>query len=292
VAAAGARYDGNPYLEMVDVSSVGYWGEGWSNYMPVFQYQKALIDIYLDAFKRTPLLMNFDQAEALAYGVSHGTGWRLDCWGDMGMLGGEKKSGRSLMLDRYPEQVVETNIQNAWMRSPVSLETSWVPGYRREKKWHRGYIMEQALRWHVSSVNIKSSAIPPDWKQKFREFEKKMGYRFVLRRFEYPGSVRAGDMMPVESWWVNKGVAPVYANYKLAFAFGDAVMPAAVNLRKWLPGHAVFDGSLYVPETLKPGKYRMRVAMLDPRTGLPAIKLAISGRQPDGWYDVGDIEVR
>jgi hypothetical protein len=69
-------------------------------------------------------------------------------------------------------------------------------------------------------------------------------------------------------------------------------MPAGVDLRRWLPGDAVFDGSLYVPETLKPGKYRMRVAMLDPRTDTPAIKLAISGSQPDGWYDEGDIEVR
>jgi hypothetical protein len=112
VAAAGARYDGNPYLEMVDISSIGYWGEGWSHYMPAFKYQKPLIDIYLDAFKRTPLLMNFDQARALTYAVSHGAGWRLDCWGDMGMLKGEKESGRSLMLDRYPEQVVEAGIQN------------------------------------------------------------------------------------------------------------------------------------------------------------------------------------
>jgi hypothetical protein len=69
-------------------------------------------------------------------------------------------------------------------------------------------------------------------------------------------------------------------------------MPAGVDLRRWLPGDAVFDGSLYVPETLKAGKYRIRVAMLDPRTDTPAIKLAISGRQPDGWYDVGEIEVR
>ena len=50
VAEAGKRYDGNPYLDSVDISSVGYWGEGWSPYMPAFQYQKALIDIWFDAF--------------------------------------------------------------------------------------------------------------------------------------------------------------------------------------------------------------------------------------------------
>ena len=42
---------------------------------------------------------------------------------------------------------------------------------------------------------------------------------------------------------------------------------------------------------LKPGAYRVRVAMLDPRTDQPAIKFAIEGRQPDGWYDLGEVSV-
>src|SRR5205807_10527105 len=83
VAAAGKRYDGHPYLDSVDISSVGYWGEGWSNYMPAFEFQKPLIDIWFDAFPRTPLLMNFDEPHALAYGTGRGAGWRFDCLGDL-----------------------------------------------------------------------------------------------------------------------------------------------------------------------------------------------------------------
>lgn len=164
VAAAGARYDGHPDLDSVDISSVGYWGEGWSPYMPPFPYQKALIDIWLEAFKHTPLLMNFDQEEALAYGTQEGAGWRLDCWGDLRVLSGARWCH---MLDMYPEQIVRAGIQEVWRRSPVSLETCWVPGYWKQKGWPLDYILEQALRWHVSSVNIKSSAIPPEWKQAF-----------------------------------------------------------------------------------------------------------------------------
>src|SRR5260370_5414088 len=83
VAEAGKRYDGNPYLDSVDISSVGYWGEGWSPYMPPFSNQEELIDIWLNAFRRTPLLLNFDEQQALTYGTEHGAGWRLDCLGDM-----------------------------------------------------------------------------------------------------------------------------------------------------------------------------------------------------------------
>lgn len=79
VAAAGERYDGMPDLDTVDIPSIGYWGEGWSPYMPPFPYQKAAIEIWLDSVKRTPLLMNFDEQQALTYGTEHGAGWRVDC---------------------------------------------------------------------------------------------------------------------------------------------------------------------------------------------------------------------
>jgi len=97
-------------------------------------------------------------------------------------------------------------------------------------------------------------------------------------------------------WWLNAGVAPVYRQYELALelrsASSSAEIKLPVDVRKWLPGDAVFDGTVCIPESLKPGSYRLRVALLDPRTGQPAIKLAIEGLEPDGWYDLAPIEVR
>jgi len=295
VAAAGERYDGHPDLDSVDISSIGYWGEGWSPYMPAFPVQKAAVDIWIEAFKHTPLLMNFDEQHALSYGTEQGAGWRLDCLGDM-RLTSDNKDFRAEMLTVYPQQVVRAGIQNVWQRSPVSLESCWVPGYWLKQSWDVNYILNQALRWHVSSVNIKSSAIPPQLKNDFDEFQKKMGYRFILRRVEYPRAAKAGQMMPMHMWWLNAGVAPVYRDYTLALQLlsseGESVIRIPVDVRKWLPGDAVFDGTLYVPEALKPGAYKVRVAMLDPRTGHPAIRFAIEGRQPDGWYDLGSITVQ
>jgi Domain of unknown function (DUF4832) len=295
VREAGSRYDGNPYLDSVDISSVGYWGEGWSDYMPAFDHQRALIDIWLEAFKRTSLLMNFDQQEALTYGTGRGAGWRLDCWGDMRSNPANGSASWCHMLDFYPQQIVRAGIEDVWKRSPVSLETCWVPGYWSEHGWDVDYILEQALRWHVTTVNVKSSVIPRAWKQKFEDFQKKMGYRFVLRRLEYPGTVRAGQMMQVHMWWLNAGVAPLYREYWLAVKLvsqrASEVLRVPGDLRRWLPGDAVFDGSLYVPSTLPAGAYRFRVALLDPRTGQPAVKLAIAGRLTDGWYDLGPISI-
>jgi hypothetical protein len=161
----------------------------------------------------------------------------------------------------------------------------------KEKGYDVDYILDQALRWHVSSVNIKSAPIPPEWKSQFETFQKKMGYRFILRRLEYPKTVEAGSMMPIHMWWLNAGVTPIYKEFSLAVELRSpktaAIIRIPVDVRKWLPGDAVFDGTLYVPENLAEGTYNFRVAMLDPRTGQPAIRFANEGRQDDGWYSMG-----
>ncbi len=295
VVEAGLRYDGNPYLDTVDISSVGYWGEGWSPYMPAFSHQKALIDIWLEAFKRTPLLMNFDEPQALAYGTQQGAGWRLDCWGDM-RVSSTNPYFPAEMLEIYPQQIVRTGIQNVWQRSPVSLETCYtVPGWK-ERGYDLDYIIAQGLRWHVSTVNIKSAPIPAEWKSKFDDFQRTIGYRFILRRLEYSKTVRPGTMMPVHMWWLNSGVAPVYGQYDLAMELrssrSSAIIRVPMDVRKWLPGDAVFDDTVYVPQELDEGTYDLRIAMLDPRTGKPAIRFAIEGRQDDGWYAMGSLMVK
>ena len=65
-----------------------------------------------------------------------------------------------------------------------------------------------------------------------------------------------------------------------------------VDVRKWLPGGAVYEGSVYLDAKLPPGHYAVRVAMLDPQTGVPAIRFAMEGLRDDGWYDVSEIEVQ
>jgi hypothetical protein len=288
VKEAGRRFDGNTDLDTVDISSVGYWGEGWSDYMPAFPYQKKLIDIWFDAFPATRLLMNFDEPQALAYGTGRGAGWRFDCVGDL-------RPKWAHMLDFYPEQIARTGIQDVWKRSPVSMETCWVPGYWKDQGWDVRYILGEALRWHVTSLNIKSSAIPPEFATAFEEFERKMGYRLELRRIEYPESVRGASAVLVKMWWVNSGVAPVYRPYLLALSLDSpadqAVVDVPADVRQWLPGDAVVEQAVELPQ-LKAGRYRLRVALLDPITRKPAIRLGIAGRTDSGWYDLGAVAVR
>jgi hypothetical protein len=63
-----------------------------------------------------------------------------------------------------------------------------------------------------------------------------------------------------------------------------------VDVRKWLPGDALFEQPIAVPQ-LPPGTYRVETALLDPRTKKPVIALGIAGRTAEGWYDLGEIAV-
>ena len=121
-----------------------------------------------------------------------------------------------------------------------------------------------------------------------------MGYRYLLRRLEYPQTIRPGDMMPVHMWWLT--LASLRSTAPTPWPFNSTMKTPAPpspdrDVRNWLPGDAVFEGTVPVPTDLPAGSHHFRLAMLDPHTRTPAIRLAIEGRQDDGWYDVGRLQV-
>jgi hypothetical protein len=70
------------------------------------------------------------------------------------------------------------------------------------------------------------------------------------------------------------------------------VLDTSEDARKWLPGDSLSEGSVFLPANLPLGDYELSLALLDPRSREPKIKLAIEGRQADGWYPLGQLHVR
>ena len=295
VAALAARYDGHPQIEAIDMASIGYWGEGGGPHPPSFPVRQGFLDGWLDAFKQTPLLVNFDEEKGMAYAAGRGAGIRLDCLGDL-RLAPDGKGGWSHMRSVYPQEIVRSGVQNVWQKRPVVLESCGTPAYWKQHGWDLDTILAQALRWHVSALNFKSTPLPPDQRGAFEAFLRRVGYRLELRQITYPRAVKAGGMMPVHMHWFNAGVAPPYRPWVVALSLSSPEESAEIRLpadvRTWLPDDAVIDARVYVPETLAPKRYHVRVALLDPRTGLPAVRLGIEGRKPDGWYELGWISVK
>ena len=51
-----------------------------------------------------------------------------------------------------------------------------------------------------------------------------------------------------------------------------------------LPGRHQFSTTLALPANAETGRYLVYFALLDPYTLVPAIKLAVDGRDAQGWY--------
>ena len=292
VRALGARYDGDPDLEAVDVSIVGYWGEGEHTDQLSEPTMRALMDSYLEAFTKTPLMMQPTDRRTNTYALSKGNaGWRADCLGDMRCVEGRWCH----MFDAYPEDIVNFGIQDAWRKGPVSLEACWVMQEWKNRAWDIDYIVEQSLKWHISSFNNKSSAVPEPWWPEVRRWLNKMGYRFVLRKFTYPETVRPQGKLAFTSWWENKGVAPCYRQFPLALRLHgekhSEVLVTGADIRNWLPGDVVYDDAVFVPAGVPAARYDLQIGVLDPQTRKPKVKLAIEGIDGEGWYTLGTVTV-
>ncbi len=293
IRALGRRYDGHPDLESVDLAIVGAWGEGAGAADLTQATREALVDAYLESFHQTPLVMLLTDEKTNKYGISKTPmGWRVDCLGDMGGF----NPNWNHMFDYYPQGIINFGMQDAWKKAPVSFEVCWVMQHWKNQGWPIDYIIDQSLKWHISSFNAKSSAVPAEWWPQVNRWLKKMGYRFVLRKFTYPAVVRPHGRVEFTSWWENQGVAPCYREFPLALRLKSParaeVLVTGADIRGWLPGDNLYDSAVYLPAETPPGEYDLDIALLDPQTRQPKVKLAIAGLQPDGWYRLGKISVR
>lgn len=293
IAAIGKRYDGHPNLEAVDLSIVGFWGEGRGSGILQQTTREALVDAYTDHFTKTPLIILLTDKKTQSYALSKANvGWRVDCLGDMGGF----DDNWNHMTDYYPEGLVNFGMQNAWKKGPVSLEVCWVMQKWKDEGWDLDYIIDQSLKWHISSFNAKSSAVPKDWEPQVNRWLNRMGYRFVLRKFTYPATIARGGKLNFTSWWENKGVAPLYKkDFVFAIRISDGknsiIRTTDADLTTWLPGDNLHDDAIFLPYDLPAGNYRIEVAIVNRQTLQPGIRLAIAGRGDDGWYPMGDISV-
>lgn len=294
ISSLAKRYDGHPDLEAVDLSIVGFWGEGAGSNMLTRETRESLVNAYTDNFKKTPLLMLLTDEKTNKYGLSQANvGWRVDCLGDMGGFG----PNFSHMLDYYPQHIINDGMQDAWKKAPVSFEICWVMQKWKDEGWDIDYIIDQSLKWHISTFNAKSSAVPKEWQPSVNRWLNRMGYRFALRNFSYPEFVSPNGKLSFKSWWENKGVAPCYKKdlllaIRLSNSKKSVVMITDADITSWLPGDYLVDDAVFVPFDMPLGKYEIQIGIVDKQSHEPKVNLAIEGRTAEGWYSIGEIEIK
>lgn len=295
----GARYDGHPDIESIDIRIVGAWGEGGGTALLKKETAMALMDLYLKSFTKTPIKLLLTDQFSNQYAISKAdVGYRADCLGDLGFWS-DTQHGWTHMHDYYPQGIIDFGLKDAWKKAHVSFEMCGTfPNWKNTQGYTADdvkYIFDQALKWHISTFNGKSTSIPEEYLPQVEEFLKRMGYRFALRRFSYPSEVVPDQKVNFSSWWENKGVAPVYRPYKFAIRLENGnynkTFITGANVKEWLPGDSIYDDSFFMPHDIPHGEYNIQIALLNNLTREPAINLAIEGKRPDGWYQIGTIRV-
>lgn len=123
--------------------------------MPKATTQRRIVDAYLDAFQKTPLVMLVGAGEMLKYATDRGAGWRADCLGDMG---GFSKTWCHMRIG-YPKMLTGAEATAAWTKAPVAWETCW-----DMRKWvNEGWSLR--YKWMPGTVDVFTEAFlksPPD----------------------------------------------------------------------------------------------------------------------------------
>jgi len=292
----GKRYDGHPDLDLLDIGSVGLWGEwhmsGTGVDMPSVPTRIEIINTYLEAFPKTLKVMLIGDLEGMKHSIKNGCGWRADCMGDMG---GFSKNWNH-MANAYPQEVAKSGASEAWKNAPVAFESCWDMRKWKEEGWDIRYIFDYALSYHASYHNNKSARIPDGTRSEVERFIRKMGYRLVLRQLEHQKDVSSGKYLKISMIWENIGVAPPYRDYMLAINLKNTdtgekqVILGKSSIKGWLPCNINLDEKFKLD--VKPGKYELSIGVLDPINKEPAIHLAIEGRTRDGWYPISHVIVK
>lgn len=286
--ALGERYDGHPDIEFLDIGSYGIWGEWHTPHPAPLEVRRQIVDFYLAAFRRTPLVSMSDDAEILAYALSKGTGYRRDGvgspWHERNWIGSKKYAGVK-------------DFATAWERAPVVFEWYGNYDYLQSRGWPFDRAVKFMLDNHVTLINDNVGRVPEAEMPRLLDLARLSGYRFVLREVTFPARAVRGARPEVRLKVSNVGVGRLYRPHALGFVLLDAAgketyrAKGAADPCRWLPGDHTVVEPLEIPRALPAGTYTLGLALVDPAAGKPAIRLACDVPETDRIHALGPLRV-
>jgi len=295
VTEFGRRFDGHPWLESVDMSFIGPWGEGAGECSE--DAIDKMVAVYATAHPKTPVMAMISGYKMKA-GMRAGMGWRLDCFGDIGTFGNPnlpKEKWYMHHFDCYPKEVCLNDAQNAWKTAPITFETCGVPMHWFEKGFDLGFILQQGYKFHGSVFMPKSAAMPDEYIEPLNEFCSNLGYKFVLRQFLYHSRIKPGDAMGFDCWIENVGVAPIYHDYEFVLKFEQNgkthLHRSPADVKTWLPGDVWLQETVTLPQGFTSGSVMISAGLLRTDDETRKVRFANEDVGDDEWLPLDVVEI-
>jgi hypothetical protein len=315
LAAAGARYDGNPEVAYIDIGSLGVWGEGHTFASTRRPYSAETVrrhmDLHRKHFPRTLIAANDDLAH-------HGRGLEV------------MEYARGLGMTLRDDSILVQGGDDAWHRPylaplfwpnvPVVLESEHYGSSKKRGAWGDGSLYLKAIEEHrasYASVHWYPREFLKEMRPLIDRINLRLGYRLQLLEASWPKEVDASTGLTIGYRWRNAGVAPCYRGGYPAVTLKDEKGGIAAvfvdeefdvrSLPVGPPGEAVPVGreakpisqasrpqltfALPPPHILKPGAYSLYISV-GSRTGTPELMLPLADDDGRKRYRLGVIAIR
>ncbi|MFC2075523.1 DUF4832 domain-containing protein [candidate division KSB1 bacterium] len=316
LAAAAARYDGNPEVAFIDVGSVGVWGEGWGggrNYAGARDNMiKKHIDLHLKYFKNTLLAANDDLCHKTPHGSIHDRQMHFPYPLEKGLTFRDD----SILVDGAGDEYYHVIMaQPFWPKVPVIIESEHYGSSVKKGNWGDGSMYLQSIEdhhgsyasihWYAREFYEKNRAIVD-------KINMRLGYRLQLVEASWPQVIKGSEPWPFRAQWRNSGVAPCLPGGFPALTLKDSkggivsVMTDELFDMRWLevaePGKAPIrdqqTACVLAPPLManaertgiKTGEYDLYISV-GTRTGTPKIALPLPGDDGQGRYRIGKLKV-
>ena len=314
--ALSNRYDGpvSP-VSYWGVMGFGNWGE-WHTLMSDYQWPSAdakrsvltgLVNLYGDLFKKPKIIAfvydNAQRSDPSSQEVSEADDFAYRQGLDVAM-----QRGFGMARHGFIDGLVHVDTQfmlKYWRDRFVMAEGDWTYSSMLREKTHGSFEenTDVMLEWHANWAHFYTDAAA--YRQQLRldrtVLEKALkpggfGCRLVIGEAQWPSMLPAGRLLVMRSQWLNRNIGHCTRRYRLSISLRDergvsqfSWVDDVFDPRSWLKDAAQSLTSIVpVNVKLKPGRYRLSVAVDDPESHRP-IWLGIADAHSDGSYELGDI---
>lgn len=308
IAALAERFDDPAITAYVQVGSLGHWAEmhcwpdGTGEFPPP-ELVGVYMEAYTDAFHRVKLASR----KPYPYASSHNWGLYNDMFGDVGAT--------DTWVDYYLTGCTDMPGANAEEVTASAMPDFWLYGYSggefaegNVRKWISDDAITETLRLiraaHSSLIGpcaptdlLTTDADSAEYRVNVEAMHRLIGWRYALESITQVETAKAGDTLTLDMVWNNRGVSPFYYDWPMEFSLLDGEgnvawsAQAALDIQTLLPGRKAVQETLELAGDLPAGVYQLCVAVIDPDTGLPAMRLAIAGGREDLRYPLYELTI-
>lgn len=298
--ALGERYNGNDRVAYIEVGSLGHDGTWWVDRehgvepLPLTGVVSDYLWHYTLFFPDTMLLMRrpYQESEMLGSGLYNTRLGDEDAtwdWLNMIRFGGYDDQVDVDTIGR--EDFWKQGPSGAHLASGVNLEWTLTEGLSKLERQ-----LSESHADYVAGLTGQT-ALSEQARAGLERATQSMGYRLWVLHASWPSQTRPDYRLAVDALVRNDGVAPMVRSWPVELSLlreGEVAAREITGLdtRQLMPGETPVRLSISLPLELAPGQYQLALAILDPATGLPAVKLAMEGGRADLRYVLGEVKVR